>query len=145
MRSVARHWIVLGALSAAVGVATGAFGAHGLRAVLEPSMLAVWETASRYQLIHALALIAVGLIAPHSSAPALRWSGWLFALGTLCFCGSLYALSLTGVRMLGAVAPIGGAAFIAGWVCLAVAGLSAPRTRAEAMRAEAQRGSGISD
>jgi uncharacterized membrane protein YgdD (TMEM256/DUF423 family) len=88
-------------------------------------MLAVWETASRYQLIHALALIAVGLVAPHSGSPALRGSGWLFALGTLCFCGSLYALSLTGVRMLGAVAPIGGAAFIAGWVCLAVAGFKA--------------------
>lgn len=101
----------LGAASALIAVAAGAFGAHALRARLEPDMLAVFETAARYQMYHALALCIVGLLAGR----AARAAGWLFVSGTVVFSGSLYLMALTGERWLGAVTPVGGAAFIAGW------------------------------
>jgi uncharacterized membrane protein YgdD (TMEM256/DUF423 family) len=111
----------LGALSAFVGVAAGAFGAHGLKERLSAEMLAVFETGARYQMYHAFALVA-------SAWAVARWpgawsnaSGWLFVAGTLVFSGSLYVLSLTGLRWLGAVTPLGGLAFLAGWLCLAAA------------------------
>ncbi len=115
----------LGALFAALAVAAGAFGAHALRARLAPDMLAVFETAARYQMYHALALLAVALFLGRTAAaiPDLwaSWAGWLFAAGIVLFSGSLYALALTGVRILGAITPLGGVAFIAGWACLLVA------------------------
>ncbi len=117
-----RPFLTLGAVSAFVAVAAGAFGAHGLRDRLTPEMLAVFETGARYQFYHALALIAVAWAARTFPGRASRVAGWLFAIGTLVFSGSLYALALTGVRALGAITPIGGAAFLAGWVCLAWAG-----------------------
>jgi len=114
-----RSWILIGALSAALAVITGAFAAHGLRGHIDAAGLAIWETASRYQMVHALALVAVGLASERLRGRALAAAGVCFLLGTLLFCGSLYALVLSGVRGLGAVTPIGGVAFIAGWLCLA--------------------------
>jgi uncharacterized membrane protein YgdD (TMEM256/DUF423 family) len=110
----------LGALSALLAVAAGAFGAHALRDRLAPDLLTVFETGARYQMYHALALILTGLELERSDARALRAAGWLFVAGTLVFSGSLYALALSGVRVLGAVTPLGGVAFMAGWVAFAV-------------------------
>ena len=117
-----RSWVALGALLAGLAVAAGAFGAHGLRARLSPDMLQVFETAARYQMYHALALIAVGLMADRWPSPLLGTAGWLFLAGIVLFSGSLYGLTLSGVRLLGAITPLGGVAFIAGWACLAAAG-----------------------
>ncbi|HKT60885.1 MAG TPA: DUF423 domain-containing protein [Gemmatimonadales bacterium] len=116
-----RLFVILGAASAFVAVAAGAFGAHGLRARLTPDLLAVFETAARYQMYHALALLAVAWVASRWPGPLPQWSGWLFVAGTVLFSGSLYALALSGVRWLGAITPLGGAAFLAGWICLALA------------------------
>jgi uncharacterized membrane protein YgdD (TMEM256/DUF423 family) len=120
-----RTFWMLGCAFALLGVGAGAFGAHGLRARLSQDMLAVWETAARYQLYHALALLAVALAA--ARWPAAGWStaGWLFTAGIVIFSGSLYLLALTGVRWLGAVTPIGGLCFLAGWAALAWAGRAA--------------------
>ena len=110
----------VGAGLAAVGVALGAFGAHGLRAMVTPERLAVFETGVRYHLFHALGILAAAWAAhaaPQASGP--RWAGACFALGVLIFSGSLYALVLTGVTTWGAVTPFGGVAFIAGWIALA--------------------------
>lgn len=103
----------------ALGVAAGAFGAHGLRGRLTPEMLAVFETGVRYQLIHALALLAVAWAGTRWASSAITAAGWLFVAGIVLFSGSLYALCLTGIRWLGAVTPFGGAVFIAGWLALA--------------------------
>jgi uncharacterized membrane protein YgdD (TMEM256/DUF423 family) len=116
-----RLFLTLGAVSAFVAVAAGAFGAHGLRARLAPDLLAVFETAARYQMYHALALLAVAWVAARWPGPLPQWAGWLFVVGTVLFSGSLYALALTSVRWLGAITPLGGVAFLAGWLCLALA------------------------
>lgn len=116
------RWILgLGAASAAIAVLLGAFGAHGLRARLASDLLAIFETGVRYQMYHALALVAVGLWAMRAPASLLGTAAILFAAGTFLFSGSLYALALTGTRALGAITPFGGVAFIAGWVCLLLA------------------------
>ena len=114
-----RTFFALGSASGLVAVAAGAFGAHGLKARLSPDLLAVFETGARYQMYHALALLGAGWAAARWPGQAAAWAGWLFVLGTLVFSGSLYALALTGARWLGAVTPLGGLAFIAGWVMLA--------------------------
>ena len=114
-----RLFFGLGCASALIAVALGAFGAHGLRARLVPDMLLTFEIAMRYQMYHALALLAVGAVAGRLPGGAVAAAGWLFVAGTVVFSGSLYVLALTGQRWLGAVTPIGGAAFIAGWVALA--------------------------
>jgi uncharacterized membrane protein YgdD (TMEM256/DUF423 family) len=116
-------WFATGAVLAAVGVGLGAFGAHGLRARVSPEMVAVWETGVRYHLVHALGLLAVALAVGRWPAAAL--GGWLFVAGTLVFSGSLYLLVLSGQRWLGAITPLGGLAFIAGWLVLAWAALRA--------------------
>jgi len=108
----------LGAVLAFLGVLAGAFGAHALRGQLAPERLAVFDTAVRYQLWHALALLVVGLALERAPRPALRAAGWLFAAGIVMFSGSLYGLALTGVRVLGAITPLGGASFLAGWLAL---------------------------
>lgn len=113
-----RIFFVIGSLSAALGVAAGAFGAHALRGRLTPDLLSVFETGVRYHLIHALALLAVAWAATRWPGPATSLAGWLFVIGTVLFSGSLYALCLSGVRMLGAITPLGGLAFIAGWLVL---------------------------
>jgi len=118
-----RTWFVLGCLFAGTGVAAGAFGAHALREVLSPESLEVYHTAARYQLVHALALVFVGLAG--SVWPDRRWrfSGALFTVGILVFSGSLYALSFTGIGWLGAITPIGGACFLGGWLVAALTAL----------------------
>ncbi len=118
---VERVLLALGAASAAISVAAGAFGAHALRGRLAPDLLAVFETGARYQMVHALGLVAAAWALSRSGSGAAVWAGWLFAAGTVLFSGSLYALALSGMRALGAVTPFGGAAFVAGWIALAVA------------------------
>jgi len=117
-----RTFAIVGSLSACWAVAAGAFGAHALRARLAPDALAVFETAARYQMYHALALIAVALLLGRAAPPVpwLRAAGWLFVAGTVAFSGSLYLLSLTGTRWWGAVTPAGGLCFLAGWLALTV-------------------------
>ncbi|MEQ1690177.1 MAG: DUF423 domain-containing protein [Gemmatimonas sp.] len=114
-------FLTLGAVSAAIAVAAGAFGAHALRDKVEPRLLEVFETGARYQMYHALALLAVGLLISRWPSGLLTTAGWLFVAGTVFFTGSLYAMTFTGIRALGAVTPIGGVCFIAGWICLALA------------------------
>lgn len=114
-------FLMLGALSGAVSVAAGAFGSHGLRAKLEPRLLEVFETAARYQMYHALALMAVAWVATRWPGSMTTASGWLFVAGTVLFSGSLYGYTLTGVRTLAIITPIGGVCFILGWICLALA------------------------
>ena len=114
-----RIFFIAGALSAFVAVAAGAFGAHGLKGRLDADMLTVFETGARYQMYHAFALVAAAWAAERWASAAVTASGWLFIVGTLLFSGSLYALSLSGVRWLGAITPLGGVAFLAGWLSLA--------------------------
>ena len=118
-----RLFATLGAISAFLAVAAGAFGAHALRARLSPDLLAVFETGARYQMYHALGLLAVAWMLSRWPGPWPARAGWLFVAGTVLFSGSLYALALTGVRTLGAITPIGGVAFLAGWAALAYASL----------------------
>lgn len=119
----ARLALTLAAVAMFVAVALGAFGAHALRGRLAADLLAVWQTAVQYQAWHALALFGVGLLLLHSpqgASPALLGLvAWLFVAGIVLFSGSLYALALSGVRGLGAVTPLGGIAFLAGWAVLA--------------------------
>lgn len=119
-----RLFTILGALSAGIAVAAGAFGAHALRARVEPRLLEVFETGARYQMYHALALLTVAWLVGQGGRVAgpAAWAGWCFVAGTLLFSGSLYAMTFTGIRALGAITPLGGVAFLAGWLLLAVAG-----------------------
>jgi uncharacterized membrane protein YgdD (TMEM256/DUF423 family) len=119
-----RLFFGLGCVSAFVAVAFGAFGAHGLRGRLVPDMLMVFEIGVRYQMYHALALLALGAVAGRLPGGLVATSGWLFVAGTVLFSGSLYVMSLTGQRWLGAVTPLGGLAFLAGWAALAWAAWS---------------------
>ena len=119
-----RLFFGVGALSALISVAAGAFGAHALRGRLTPEYLAVFETAARYQMYHALGLLAVAWAITRWPGPLPVWAGWLFLAGTVLFCGSLYILALTGIRWWGAVTPLGGVAFLAGWLCLALSARS---------------------
>jgi len=112
-----RLFVTLGALLAGLGVAAGAFGAHGLRQRLSPELLAVFETGVRYQVYHALALLAVGAVV--GRWPGAATAGWLFVAGIAIFSGSLFVLALSGVRWLGAITPLGGLCFLLGWGVLA--------------------------
>ena len=116
-----RTRVALGAALAGLAVAAGAFGAHALRARLAPGDLQVFETAARYQMYHGLALIAAGWVVDRWPGSLANAAAWCFLVGVVLFSGSLYALTLSGVRGLGAITPIGGVAFLAGWGCLAVA------------------------
>lgn len=116
-----RIFAIVGALSGFVAVGAGAFGAHGLKSRLTPDLLAVFETGARYQMVHALALLAVAWAISRWSSRAAVASGWCFVAGTVLFSGSLYVLALTGLRGFGAVTPAGGVLFLAGWLLLAVA------------------------
>ncbi|HZZ85343.1 MAG TPA: DUF423 domain-containing protein [Anaeromyxobacteraceae bacterium] len=118
-----RLFFALGALSALVSVAAGAFGAHALKARLAPDLLAVFETGARYQMYHALGLLAAAWAATRWPGAAVAAGGWLFVAGTLVFTGSLYLLALTGVRGIGAITPLGGVCFLGGWLALAVAAM----------------------
>ena len=116
--TVERLFFGLGAASAFIAVALGAFAAHGLKARLGADLLAAFETGVRYQMFHALALLAVAWACTRWPGALVQASGWLFVAGTVLFSGSLYALALSGVRGLGIVTPFGGLAFLAGWLCL---------------------------
>lgn len=114
-----RLFCVMGAVLGALGVAAGAFGAHGLKGRLTPEMLAVFETGVRYHLIHSVALLGVAWAATRWASRAISAAGWLFVGGVFLFSGSLYVLTLSGIRAFGAITPIGGVAFILGWLLLA--------------------------
>lgn len=113
-----RLFFAFGSGFALIAVVTGAFAAHALKSKLSPDMFQVFEVAVRYQMYHALGLIAVAWASTQWSSQLVTAAGWLFVAGIVIFSGSLYILSLTGVRWLGAITPIGGAAFIIGWGCL---------------------------
>jgi uncharacterized membrane protein YgdD (TMEM256/DUF423 family) len=118
-----RIFLTLGALSGCLAVAAGAFGAHSLRDRLSSDMLDVFQTGASYQMYHALALLGVGILLGRFSIDGSPWltaAGWLFVAGTILFSGSLYALSLSGVTWLGAITPLGGVAFLAGWLAVVV-------------------------
>ena len=120
---MAKLFITLGSLSGMLAVVFGAFGAHGLRNRLDAYFMGVFETAVQYHFYHALAILAVGVIAlSQPQTVMLKSAGWLFLIGTVVFSGGLYLLALTGIKWLGAITPLGGLAFIAGWACLAAAG-----------------------
>ena len=121
MNAIAKLFLSLGALSGALAVMIGAFGAHGLKDKLTEEMLAIYKTGVEYHFYHTFALLAAGLVAMHLQSRLLTASGWSFLVGILLFSGSLYALSISGVKILGAITPIGGLCFIAGWVLLALA------------------------
>lgn len=113
-------WLLIAALSGFTAVALGAFGAHALKAKLAADMLAVYQTGVEYHFYHSLALLAVGVLC--LQFPQNNWfntAGWMFAVGLLFFSGSLYVLALSGVKVLGAITPIGGVLFLLGWACLA--------------------------
>ncbi len=121
-------WILIGSLLGAAGVALGAFGAHTLPNIIgelsadEITKRREWfDTAARYHLIHAVAIVLAGIIADRHPEQASSLPGWAFTVGIMIFSGLLYAMALTGVRVLGAIVPIGGVAFIVGWLALAVA------------------------
>lgn len=115
-----KTFLVIGALAMALGVILGAFGAHGLKNKLTPDLLAVYHTGVEYHLYHGLGLILVGvLINQLPRVSGLHTGGWLLLAGIVIFSGSLYALAMTGIRWLGAITPLGGLAFIAGWVWIA--------------------------
>jgi uncharacterized membrane protein YgdD (TMEM256/DUF423 family) len=117
-----RTFVTLGAAAAFVGVAAGSFGAHALKGYLDAAALATWQTAVLYNLVHALGTIAVGLCRPAPEGErALRRAGWCFMAGIVLFSGSLYLLALTQLRPLAYLTPLGGLAFLAGWVLLAIA------------------------
>ncbi len=117
MADVRSPWIALGALNAAIAVGAGAFAAHGLRDRIDTRSLEVFETAARYHMYHAFAIVLAGIIAT-AGARGAQTAGWLFQAGIVLFSGSLYALALTGAKGLGAVTPLGGLALIAGWLWL---------------------------
>jgi len=122
-----RLWLALGACNALVAVAAGAFGAHGLRARLSADLLAVFETGARYQMYHALGLLALGLFVRGGAPGFANAAGWTMLFGIVVFSGSLYALALSGIRGLGAVTPVGGLALLVAWGLFAAAAITSSR------------------
>ncbi|MDR6715402.1 uncharacterized membrane protein YgdD (TMEM256/DUF423 family) [Pseudomonas hunanensis] len=116
-----RSFLMLAAFFAFTGVALGAFAAHGLKNCLSAEYLAIFHTGVTYQLVHALALFGVALLAAHLPGRLIGWAGGLFAVGIVLFSGSLYLLTLSGISKLGIITPIGGLCFLAGWLCLFLA------------------------
>ncbi|WP_085993998.1 DUF423 domain-containing protein [Oceanobacillus senegalensis] len=113
-------FIIIAAINGFIAVALGAFGAHGLEGKLTEKQLGTWETAVQYQMFHTVALLVTGLILAKFESSALTWAGWMFFIGIIIFSGSLYAYSVTGIKTFGMITPIGGVAFLAGWVLLCV-------------------------
>ena len=118
-----RTFFIIGSILGGIAVATGAFGAHGLKNFVSPEMLDTWDKAVRYQMYHALALVRLAWAITHwpEQLNVLSVGGWLFLAGAVLFSGSLYILVLSGVRWLGAITPLGGVAFVGGWLCLLIA------------------------
>ncbi|MGB6103477.1 MAG: DUF423 domain-containing protein [Pusillimonas sp.] len=121
-----RQLMIIAALTMLVGVGAGAFGAHGLKRMIAPEMLSVWQTAVLYQLIHGLGMLIVVALSARLGSPLLNWSGMVMFIGVLIFSGSLYTLVLTGAKWLGAITPLGGFAFLIAWAMVAVAAYRAP-------------------
>ncbi len=121
-----RIFALLGALNMFIAVGAGAFGAHGLKARLSAEMLAVWQTGVTYHMAHGLGLLAIAALAPRFGSSLLTSAGWLMFAGIVLFSGSLYFLALTSERWLGAVTPIGGLGFLAGWLLVALAAWRGP-------------------
>ncbi|ASJ52254.1 DUF423 domain-containing protein [Brevibacillus porteri] len=114
-------FLMLGSISGFLSVALGAFGAHALKEKLDEYSLGIFHTGVTYQTTHALALVLVALLLKwYPDSSGLVWAGWCFAAGTLIFSGSLYTLAMTGIKVLGAITPIGGVLFLAGWALLAI-------------------------
>ena len=133
----AQLFLAIGSCSAAISVIAGAFGAHALRGTIEPELFAAFETAVRYQMYHALALVALALTGDRlgeTNAKKLRTAGFFFILGTVLFSGSLYLMVFTGSRWVGAITPFGGLLFIAGWLVLVWVGLRAVSRRSNGTR-----------
>ena len=122
-----RTLVAAGALNMFIAVGCGAFGAHGLKKLLSEEMLTIWHTGVTYQFMHALGMIAVALLMPRMDGAALRWAGQLMLAGIVIFSGSLYLLALTGTRILGAITPLGGVAFLAAWLLVAWAACKSAR------------------
>lgn len=122
-------FILIGSLLAFIGVAAGAFGAHGLKTRLTEDLLQIYDTAVRYQMYHAFAILFVAMLFSDRPIRILKISGWMFFAGILLFSGSLYLLSLTGVRWFGAITPFGGLAFLGGWLCLLIYGAQAEKSK----------------
>ena len=118
-RSQSCRFGMLGAFFAATAVGAGAFGAHALKTIVSPSSLAIYETAVRYQMYHAIGLFVVAWLCHETTARWVAKAGWLFFVGILLFSGSLYMMALGGIPWMGAVTPLGGLAFVAGWLCIA--------------------------
>jgi uncharacterized membrane protein YgdD (TMEM256/DUF423 family) len=118
-----RTFLLAGSIAGLIAVGFGAFGAHGLRERLTPDMLAIFETGVRYHMYHALALLITAALVPKMPGKPIVAAGWLFVAGIVLFSGSLYLLAVTGVRVLGAITPFGGVAFLAGWAALILAAL----------------------
>ncbi|MBN1669110.1 MAG: DUF423 domain-containing protein [Anaerolineales bacterium] len=118
-----KNFFIIGSILGGIAVATGAFGAHGLKNLVSAEALETWDKAVRYQMYHALALLLLAWAISHWPAQArlLGIGGWLFLAGVLLFSGSLYLLVLSGIKWLGAITPLGGVAFVAGWLCLLIA------------------------
>ncbi|HCP79498.1 MAG TPA: DUF423 domain-containing protein [Pusillimonas sp.] len=116
-----RQLVILGALMMLIGVGAGAFGAHGLKRVLSADMLAIWQTAVLYQLVHALGIILIAALSTRIGGTLPGWSGLIMFAGIVLFSGSLYILASSGVKWLGAVTPLGGVAFIVAWALLMIA------------------------
>ncbi|OIJ21832.1 hypothetical protein BKP45_03815 [Anaerobacillus alkalidiazotrophicus] len=113
-------FLLIGSINMAIAVGLGAFGAHGLQPKLTEKMFNIYQTGVQYHMIHAVAIILVAIISDRLGDPTiLSWAGWSFVLGVIFFSGSLYVLSISGVKILGAITPIGGILFIVGWMLLA--------------------------
>ena len=115
-----RLFLTAGAISGAMAVLLGAFGAHLLKQMISPEMLEVFKTGIQYQFYHTSALLMVGLLMNLNPTKSLKWSGYLFMSGILIFSGFLYLLALTGIKTLGMIVPIGGVMFVAGWICMLI-------------------------
>jgi uncharacterized membrane protein YgdD (TMEM256/DUF423 family) len=115
---MAKTWLLIGSIMGFLSVAGGAFGAHAIKARVEPQMMEVFTTGTRYLMLHAVALLTLGLLADRLSGTSLTVAGWAWTVGTVIFTGSLWLLASTGTRWLGAITPIGGLILLVGWAAL---------------------------
>ena len=125
--STSHRLAAVGAVLGLLAVGLGAFGAHALARVIPPDLVETYDTAARYQMVHALAVLAAALLHDRWRRPHFAWGGWLFVAGVVIFSGSLYVLSLTGARWLGAITPVGGVCLLAGWAAMTWGAVSRER------------------
>ncbi|RXJ02760.1 DUF423 domain-containing protein [Anaerobacillus alkaliphilus] len=119
-------FLMIGSINMLIAVGLGAFGAHGLQGKLTERMLEIYQTGVHYHMIHAIAILIIAVVADRLGNPAmLTWAGWAMFIGIIFFSGSLYILSISGIKILGAITPIGGLFFMIGWVLLALAAFRA--------------------